>query len=259
MVYVYGDTSIKNNILYWLQQKPGKRRRDDVTGTVRYHRQLSGSRLLPRDIVVWLPPGYGKKKTTSAFGIDWRVDESCDSLIRQHQIEPVIVVGISNTPDRSLEYVPGDKGDDYMDFVVTKVKPLIDSEYRTISDRDHTLTGGSSAGGLIAFMLAWEYPEIFSYAICMSPAFKILNIDYVSEVEQSEYTRKNMFFFISNGGVGLDADMQPGISLMISALRTKGYAEGRDYVYLTNPAGEHNEKDWGKLFPFALRRCISGK
>jgi enterochelin esterase-like enzyme len=58
-----------------------------------------------------------------------------------------------------------------MDFVVNQLKPFIDSTYRTLPDRDHCFTGGSSAGGLISFMLHWEYNETFSKALCFSPAF----------------------------------------------------------------------------------------
>ncbi|HLF35858.1 MAG TPA: alpha/beta hydrolase-fold protein [Cyclobacteriaceae bacterium] len=275
---VAGDTVVEHNILYWLNRDPSRKIRSQVTGTVKYHHSLAGSGILPRDIVVWLPPGYEKKKNkqrypvlymhdgqnifdpaTSAFGTDWRVDETCDSLIRNKIIDPLIVVGIYNTPDRSLEYTPGDKGDAYMHFVVTKLKPLIDSRYRTLIDRDHTLVAGSSAGGLISFMLAWEYPEVFSFAICMSPAFKIMGIDYVSAVESSEFMRKDMFFYLYNGGVGLESELQPGIDLMISALRKKGYRDGLDYYYNRVPDGKHSEADWANYFPYAIRRCLAGK
>jgi enterochelin esterase-like enzyme len=126
-------------------------------------------------------------------------------------------------------------------------------------DRDHTLVAGSSAGGLISFMMAWEYPEVFSYAICMSPAFKIMGIDYVSAVEDSEFMRKDMFFYIYNGGAGLESELQPGIDLMISALRKKGYRDGIDYYYNRVPDGKHNEADWAKYFPYAIRRCLTGR
>jgi enterochelin esterase-like enzyme len=110
---------------------------------------------------------------TSSFGTDWSVDETADDLIKKKSIEPVIVVGIYNTSDRLKEYTPGEKGTAYMDFVVKTVKPLIDSTYRTKPDRKNTIVGGSSAGGIMSFMLVWEHADVFSKAFGMSPAFRL--------------------------------------------------------------------------------------
>ncbi|MDZ7624775.1 MAG: hypothetical protein U5J96_10080 [Ignavibacteriaceae bacterium] len=43
-------------------------------------------------------------QSTSAFQVDWQIDEAADSLIRKELIEPIIIVGIYNTPDRNQEY-----------------------------------------------------------------------------------------------------------------------------------------------------------
>jgi enterochelin esterase-like enzyme len=167
--------------------------RGQITGTLRYQRALKGAGIKDRDLVVWLPPDYEADQTrrypviymhdgqnildsvTSSFGTDWSVDETADDLIRKKSIEPVIVVGIYNTSDRMKEYTPGDKGTAYMDFVVKTVKPLIDSTYRTKADRKNTIVGGSSASGIMSFMLVWEHADVFSKAICMSPAFKSIS------------------------------------------------------------------------------------
>ena len=271
------DTTMEINILFWKNGMSKKIVHGRITGTVKYIRQLPGKGLLSRDIIIWLPPGYEKNKkerypvlymqdgqniidpATSAFGYDWQVDETCDSLIKNRIIEPLIVVGIYNTPDRSLEYTPGDTGDAYMRFVVTRLKPLIDSSYRTLRDRDHTYVGGSSAGGLVAFMLAWEYPDIFSDAICFSPAFRIMSIDYVSVAKDTDYPPMHSFFYIYNGGIGLESQLQPGVTAMISALKNKGYREGRDYMYVIDPSARHTEQDWAKHFAGAIIASLSEK
>jgi predicted alpha/beta superfamily hydrolase len=188
---------------------------------------------------------------TSSFGVDWRIDESVDSLIQNKIIEPHIVVGIYNTKDRSQEYTPGEKGNSYMKFVADKLKPMIDLAYRTKPEALYTITGGSSAGGLISFMLAWEYPHVFSKAICMSPAFKIFNIDYVKTVLETK-EKKPVYFYIDNGGIGLESQLQSGIDEMINALRSKGYQPGTDFYYFINLSAKHFEKDWGKRFPSAI-------
>jgi predicted alpha/beta superfamily hydrolase len=234
---------------------------------------LKGAGLQDRDLVVWLPPDYDADKTrrypviymhdgqnifdpvTSAFGVDWSIDETADDLIKKKSIEPVIVVGIYNTSDRMKEYTPGEKGTAYMNFIVEVVKPLIDSTYRTRPDRKHTIVGGSSAGGIISFMLVWEHPDVFSKAICMSPAFKSLSPggwDYTRVVRSSNGQKKPIFLYIDNGGIGLDSQLQPGIDEMLTALKTKGYAEGKDFLFLPDPTAKHFEADWAKRFPNAL-------
>jgi predicted alpha/beta superfamily hydrolase len=171
-------------------------------------------------------------------------------------MQPAIVVGIYNTSDRSQEYTPGEKGTAYMHFVVNQVKPLIDQTYRTMPGREHTVGGGSSAGGIISFMLAWEYPQVFSKAICMSPAFKIEDIDYVKTVRAYEGKKKDLFFYIDNGGIELETRLQPGVDAMLTALREKGYREGDDYYWVKAPGARHSEAAWAKRLPLALKRCF---
>lgn len=267
------DKTVKDSVLFWTKGPRQRINHGQITGTVRYHRGLRGAGIQDRDLVVWLPPGYDGDQTrrypviymhdgqnifdpvTSAFGVDWSIDETADELIRKKMIEPVIVVGIYNTSERMKEYTPGDKGTAYMNFVVKTVKPFIDSTYRTKADRKNTIVGGSSAGGIISFMLAWEHPDVFSKAICMSPAFQSLSSggwDYARVVRSSNGNKKNVFFYIDNGGIGLDSQLQPGIDTMLTALKSKGYKEGKDFIFVRDPTAKHAEADWAKRFPRAL-------
>jgi predicted alpha/beta superfamily hydrolase len=247
-----------------------------VTGTVIYHESIKGEDLRDRDLVVWLPPGYDTDTeqrypvlymhdgqnifdpVTSYAGVDWAIDESVDRLIREGAIEPVIVVGINNTQDRDAEYSPGEKGTAYMDFVINGVKPLIDATYRTRPERQHTLTGGASSGGTISFMLAWDHPEVFAGAICMSPAFKVgpdkdfSEFDFIGYFEATREKSRDVFFYIDNGGVELDGLLQPGIEEMLTSLEQWGYREGEDWVFIHEPTAKHFESAWAKRFPDAL-------
>ena len=271
---VSADKAVKDTVRFWTKGARQRVNHGQITGTVRYHRGLKGVGLLDRDLVVWLPPGYEAEKkrrypviymqdgqnifdpVTSAFGVDWSIDETADELIRKKSIEPVIVVGIYNTSDRMKEYTPGEKGTAYMNFVVQTVKPFIDSTYRTLADRQHTIVGGSSAGGTISFMLVWEHPDVFSKAVCMSPAFKSLSSggwDYTRVVQSSRGPKKNIFIYLDNGALGLDSQLQPGIDAMLTALKVKGYQAGKDFIFLRDPTAKHSEADWAKRFPNALR------
>ncbi len=269
-------TILKDTITHWLDKKT-RPFKSGITGTVKYHKGLQGKGIKNRDLIVWLPDGYTedpKKKypvlymhdgqniidpATSSFGTDWQLDETADSLIKAGAIEPIIIVGIYNTPDRSDEYTPGEKGSAYMDFVVNTVKPFIDTQYRTKPGRKHTAIGGSSAGGIMAFMLAWEYPNVFSKAICMSPAFKIQHIDYVDDVLNYKGKKKKLYFYIDNGGIELEEKLQPGIDEMLVALKAKGYHEGKDFIWIKAPTDQHSEAAWARRMPHALKLIFPDK
>ena len=123
---------------------------------------------------------------TAYVGKDWRVDETVMKLIKQKKIKEIIVVGIYNSPDRLDEYSWTEKGQNYLKFIVTELKPFIDSSYKTLSDKDNTAIMGSSMGGLISFYAGWNYPDIFSMAGCMSSSFYYNNDRSIRQVE--EYT-----------------------------------------------------------------------
>ena len=179
LIDVRQDTTLVHPICYW---SDGKDRpvSGQITGRVDYFRNVAGKGLKSRDIIVWLPLDYETEPTrryavlymhdgqniidprTSAFGVDWQADETADSLIRSVKIVPFIIVGIYNTADRTAEYSPTRKGAAYGDFLIRTVKPMIDRNYRTLPDREHTAVACSSMGGLISFMLVWEHPEVFS-------------------------------------------------------------------------------------------------
>ncbi|RUL54039.1 alpha/beta hydrolase [Lysinibacillus antri] len=99
----------------------------------------------------------------------------------------VIVVGIDqNSEERINEYCPwicgeyskkflgqeslaGGKGIQYVDFIVRELKPFIDNNYRTLTER--TAMAGMSLGGLISTFAMCRYPQIFRNIAILSSAF----------------------------------------------------------------------------------------
>lgn len=243
-----------------------------ITGNTEYIFDIkTHNELLHRDIIVWLPPNYYKNKNqnypvlymhdgqniidsqTSFLGIDWQIDETADSLIRTNKIEPIIIVGVYNTANRRTEYSENDTGYAYIDFLVNTLKPIIDKKYRTKPERKYTAIAGSSMGGLISFIAAWERPYIFSKAACLSPAFKIRNFDFVDNVLNYNGIKKDLFFYIDNGGVGLEDSLQVGIDEMLEALKLKGYEENVDFVWIKDNNAEHNEAAWAERVHLFLK------
>jgi len=260
---IFNDTTIKIDVNLWADQVERKAK-GQITGTVMYHRNFQGEGIKPRDIIVWLPPGYETEMNknypvlymhdgqniidpnTSAFKVDWQLDENADSLIRKKLIQPIIIVGIYNTADRDFEYDEVTLGKVYMKFIVDSLKPFIDRNYRTKPDRGNTANGGASLGGLISFILMWEHSDVFSKALCFSPAFKIDNYNFVDNVTDYNGKKKNIKVFINNGDNELDSRLQTGVDEMINALVNQGYVEGKDFYFFKAKNSQHGERDWAK-------------
>lgn len=264
------DTSLYFNINNWKDTREVVYE-GQITGNVVYHKNLTFEGLQSRDITVWLPPNYENEidkyypvlyvndgqnvfdPKTSTFGIDIGYDEAADSLINNNLIEPIIIVAINNTSDRYQEYSYGNTGELYMKFIVHKLKPMIDSLYRTKPDRKNTAVTGSSMGGLISLMLLWEYNDIFSKAVCISPAFKVREFNYIPYVEEYTTNKKDLKLYIYNGGVGIDSVLQPGIDEMIYVLEGQGYILGEDIILKVYHEDEHNEASWSRKVPEQLQ------
>jgi hypothetical protein len=130
---------------------------------------------------------------------EWGVDETLQLLLDEQKIENVIVVGIWNAGiRRHAEYFPqapfasltkeqqkkvydayrsnGQSifsgiaiySDLYLKFITGELKPFIDKNYATRSERAYTYIAGSSMGGLISLYAICEYPEVFGGAACLS-------------------------------------------------------------------------------------------
>ena len=69
----------------------------------------------------------------------------------------------------SLGKIQG-KGKAYMQWLVSTLKPFIDSHYRTMSGREHTMIAGSSMGGLMSLYAVCAYNNVFQRAACLSPS-----------------------------------------------------------------------------------------
>jgi Putative esterase len=157
-----------------------------------------------RPIDVWLPKNYNTNTkynvlymhdgqmlfdTTNTWNHqEWKIDETIQALIDEKKIPPTIVVAIHNIPRmRYAEYIPRNiklnsacneqflqklndstNANNYLQFVVQKLKPYIDKKYSTKKDAKYTYVAGSSMGALLSMYAVCEYPKIFGGAICMS-------------------------------------------------------------------------------------------
>jgi enterochelin esterase-like enzyme len=265
MFRVQDDTTILVRPVTWRDVSPEFKKvasGGGIVGTVRYHRGLMGVGLNhPRDVIVWLPPSYEQRPderypvlymhdgqnvfdpNTSFIGYDWRADEVADSLIRAGKIREIIIVGIYNTPDRILEYTDTELGRNYAKFVVEQLKPMIDSTYRTMPDREHTAVMGSSLGGVISLLFVWWYPDVLSQAGCLSTAvIPDEQEQLLDDIRNYRGPKKDIRIYLDVGE--FEPFLIPGYNALISLLKEKGFVKGKDLEYFFDRGAAHNERAW---------------
>lgn len=186
---------------------PAGARTDPPTdGRLVEYPQMTSAHVQPRDVTVWLPPGYDASDarypllymhdgqnlfdaSRAGHGTEWGVDEHLARLSANGQVRAPIVVGIHNTPLRLREYVPADMidalpkvirtdlrtlyggeplSDAYLRFMVEELKPFIDRTYRVRTGPDDTVVMGSSMGGLISLYALMKHPDVYGSAGCLS-------------------------------------------------------------------------------------------
>jgi len=114
-------------------------------------------------------------------------------------------------------------------------------------------------GGSITFILAWEHPEIFGLAAPFSPAIKIGRFNYLRNVMGYSGPKKDIKFYFYNGGLNMEAEIQPGLDETISFLTKAGYEKGKDFKVVNDSTLDHNEAAWAKYVPDALQFLFPSK
>jgi predicted alpha/beta superfamily hydrolase len=248
---------------------------------IRLHPRFASRYLsTPRDIVVYLPPGYDSVAApcpvlylqdgqnlfdpqTAFGGQDWRADVTADELIRCGAIEPLIMVGIYNAGIRRIsEYTPtkdarrrkGGKGDRYARMTAHELKPFIDREYRTRRAAAHTGVGGSSLGALVSLETGLLYPRVFGRMALLSPSVWWDNRSILDMVRAYSFEGRARIWLDSGTEEG-DAPCQTiaDLRLLRDVLTEKGWREGVDLRCCEAVGGRHNEGAWGTRFAEVLQ------
>lgn len=261
---------------------------DRVTGSVERFEGFPSRFVDARNIDVWLPPGYGLEKSRrypvvymhdgqnlfdpqiSHIGVDWGVDETMTRLIAEKAIEPAIIVGVWSSPKRVAEYmaakaVPDSAGRDtlladrYLEFLVTELKPVIDSAYRTARKRESTFLMGSSRGGVVSAYAVCEYPEIFSGAGCVSTHWVAWDGAALSYLRTHLPDPAGHKFYFDYGTETLDSLYEPYQLRIDAIMADAGYASGRNWVTRKFEGTEHSERSWRERVDIPLRFLLQQK
>ncbi len=233
---------------------------------------------------VRLPPSYGEQDQqrypvlysqdgqsvwsdgTDPFGT-WGLDRVLDELWDVGALDEIIVVSIDTGEQRleRLSPVPdlvhgGGRGADHLRGMVEVLKPLIDAEYRTMSDRTSTVLLGASLGGLFSMWGAWTRPDVFGGAICLSPSFWWGDRFIVKLVSSGTCPAPRPNLYLDSGaaasGFELDASTRDGVHntrAMYRALREHCYGLGEDLNLLSWTGHHHDARSWAARVSIPLQ------
>jgi predicted alpha/beta superfamily hydrolase len=192
---------------------------------------------LKRYPVLYMHDGNNLFFPQEAFlGSEWRVDETMDRLDSMNIIDDVIAVGVYPR-DRMYEYTkPGYEM--YGRFMADELKGAVDSKLRTLPAPDRTAVMGSSLGGVVSLYLAWQRPDAFGKAACLSSTFGYRD-DLFARVASEP--KRNVELYIDSGWP--QDNYEVGRSMRDLLVR-RGYEFGKDLLYFAFPDALHNEASW---------------
>lgn len=214
------------------------------------------------DVIVWLPPQYGKPEfahtrfpvievlhgipgTPHSFLRGMRLGRIMQQQITAGRAEPAILVLPTITPDRvntGCADVPGK----------SKVGTwLSDDVVRTIADNFRTLPAprgwavmGISTGGYCAARLALEYPHRFAAAAALAPDDPGRGVR--SPLWLARNTRPDVQLLVESSAQ--DPESPPRFATQI----TEAVRPPATVTTLRVAHGGHNWKTWGRMFPDAF-------
>lgn len=259
-----------------------------VVGDLRVYKSLYSPQLQNhRDVLVWLPPSYGQSdkhypviymhdgqnlfdKYASFVG-EWQVDETMQALSGEGL--EAIIVGLPNNENRMYEYNPysyhlDGRGELYLQFLVEIVRPLVDSEFRTLKEPAFTGIAGSSMGGLISLYGFLMYPAVFGFCGAFSTAYWFGQEGLLNTIDEKADGRGKIYLDVGGkegyvldkwqiAAGNTDHAYVEGVQRLRDALIQHGYQPGTSLLYVEESDGAHHENDWARRLPAALRYLLT--
>ncbi len=224
-----------------------------------------------RDWGVYVPAQYNPKEPACVMVFQdglgymspkgqYRVPIVFDNLIAKKEMPVTIGIfinpgtfvgkdGKKGASNRSFEY--DTLSDQYARFLEKEILPEVAKKYNLRTDAAGRAIGGASSGGICAFTVAWERPDLFSKVLSHVGSFtNIRGGDrYPGMIRKTDH--KPIRVFLQDGKNDLDngagnwwlANLQ-----MEAALKFKNY----DYKVAWGDGG-HNGKHGGAILPDSLR------
>lgn len=197
---------------------------------------------------------YGK-----SWGMKTYMDKTKTEVI-------IAAVECSHSPDhgRLREYSPFDFHDRYfgdieglgditMNWMIHTFKPMIDQNFRTIPDREHTWIAGSSMGGLMSLYAFLQYNACFSRAAALSPSIWVNYSQIKNLIAAAELNPRSMIYLdYGSRELGKRSRMIREFGQITAQLMLRRVGVESRII----PGGEHCEASWERQIPFFMNTLL---
>ena len=209
--------------------------------------------------VMYLQHGGGEDET--GWWNQGKMDAILDNLIAEGKAKPMIVVmdnGYAIDPDnnkrQSGQGLRGLFQNKTLENVfIQEIIPMIDKEFRTISDRDHRAMAGLSMGGFQSFQIAMSNIDKFAYVGGFSGGGLIQQDNEFSKMYNGVWADVNAFnqkmkvIYLSIG-----TDEPANMYQTVNSFHKEMEKTGIKHVYYESPGTSHEWLTWRRsLYQFA--------
>ncbi|CAE7824016.1 ybbA [Symbiodinium sp. CCMP2592] len=238
---------------------------------------------------LWLNDGQNLFRDEEAFGgASWGAAGTVAHLISCGAIPEILVLGIDHSGRmRTFDYLsapptgwdapwgkgmrgdmwdaPGGGVDAYMEMLFSDVIPWAQHHFGLSEAPEDQVFGGSSFGGICALYMARSYPRAFAGFLVESPSFWAGNGRFMEDMKtwQSNkiypdrmYLAMGEFEYTGFRGTDRPGSLECDKFLREACEECAGHLRphiGSGLLSMVEPGGRHNERDWGRRFPCALR------
>ncbi len=237
------------------------------------------------ELLIWTPGNLSGGETVNLLilndgqeALGLKLTETLNELYSTWTIDPVVVVAVKASDDRLQEYgvagIPdfqnrGSKAGLYSSFIISELLPFLHTAVK-VRINGKRVIAGFSMGGLSAFDIAWNNPQVFDAVGVLSGSFwwrkKDLNDGYTPEdrimhqvVRQTE-GKPELKFWIMTGTQDESEDRNHNFIIdsiddaidLIKELYQKGYKRHDDITYYERVGGKHDVETWAKVLPAFL-------
>lgn len=224
----------------------------------------------------------------------WEVDDTASKLMAEKKTRKFIVVGISSVaktrhcdyfPQKPFNALPPNiqewlygmetegvpvfakkvSSDDYLKFIVTELKPYIDTNFPTKKDVANTFIAGSDMGALVSLYAICEYPDIFGGAACLSTHWPgaigggvkdVIPNAFVAYLKTKLPAPATHKIYFDYGTEGQDAVYEPLQDEVDKVMKSKGYTS-KNWTTKKFQYGEHSENSWALRLDVPLKFLLA--
>jgi enterochelin esterase family protein len=213
-----------------------------------------------RDVFVYLPPKYDDGSCAAVPQIVFH--DGNESLTRgdfatvadttyasnASSQAALVFVALSDQNVRTNEYTFGTQGalgDDYGDFLVNDLEPILSQTYRVCSKAGSRGIAGASLGGLISTYLAFQRPDVWGFVGAQSASYFWDDNAMITRAGQDPVVPVRFYL---DTGCPDGADNCTVVQQVRDALEAKSY----DVTYVEDDTAQHDWPYWAARLPKLL-------